>query len=282
MPEEWGPPAKNWLKQRAGLLLNDTALQWVWAEAVRQRPDPKPKMVGGRPISGLIGSSHTRTTRSGFSSQALRLADEPLDSNDPRVVEKNKKLGVAFRDKRQQLLNSLGEVARNAWGENAPEYLHWLRLEFLLDMTPDKRRGLPVSQWLISWAEPQRIETLTEYTRLETLLHRYDDQSTRDEETKVWKHREGALFRDLWNSDLRELWNHRTLRGTLALLGLRTHGRLRYWNPSDFAGVLQRQPASPLSKAEQALLDEWMEGIAMGKYDRNDPDALAIFLSTSR
>lgn len=278
MPEEWGPPAKNWLKQRAGLLLNDAALQRVWAEAVRQRPDPTPKKMVG-PISGLTGSSHSKTTRSGFSSQALRLADIPLDPFDPRNVENNKKIGVAFRDERQKLLRSLERLASNVWGEQDREYLHWLRLEFLLDMTSDKRRGLPVSQWLFSWSEPQRTQTLTEYTRLETLLRRYDDQDARDEETKAWKQRERTLFHSLWESNLRPLWNHRTLTATIALMGMRKRGTLRYWDPWDFAGVLERPPALALSAVEEALRDEWMEGCATGKYD---PNAFAMFLSTQR
>ena len=157
MPEEWGPPAKNWLKQRAGLLLNDSALQWVWAEAVRQRPNPKPKR-GVSPISGLTGSTHTKTTRSGFSAQALRLADMPIDPFDPRVVAERESIGTAFRDERQKLLNSLMGAARRMWGDRTGEYLQWLRLEFLLDMTPNTRRGLPVSEWLISWPNPQRTE----------------------------------------------------------------------------------------------------------------------------
>lgn len=287
MPDEWGPPAKNWLKQRAGLLLNDTALQLVYAEAVRQRPDPKPKTGGGQPPSALTGSSHTRTTRSGFSSQALRLADEPLDSYDPRIVAMNKKIGVAFRDERQLLSVELTHQASRVWEDVAFEYLHWLRLEFLLDMTPDKRRELPISEWIPSWPEPQRTEALTEYTRLEVLLHRYDDPVARNEEKKGWKQRERTLFRALWESDANKQWNHQTLTATLVLMSLRKKGSLTYWNPWDFAGALQyhlvpKLSAAELSAAEQSQLDEWMEGCATGKYDPNDQNALEMFLSTFR
>lgn len=281
MPEEWGPPAKNWLKQRAGLLLNDAAIQLVWAEVVRQRPDPKPKKAG-MPISRSTGSSHTKTTRSGFSAQALRLADVSLDPYDPPNVEKNKRIGMAFRDERQNLLFSLNSLTSNVWGDRAPEYLHWLRLEFLLDMTPDKRRGLPTSEWLPSWPVSLRSEILSEYTRLETLLRRYDDPYTRNEETKAWKQRERWLFQTLWDSDSRTTWNHPTFTATLALMSLQKKGVLKYWCPWEFAGTLQRQASPKLSTAEQAQLDAWMEGCATGKFDPNNPDALAMFLSTAR
>lgn len=281
MPEEWGPPAKNWLKQRAGLLLNDSALQWVWAEAVRQRPAPKSKNVG-RPVFGLIGSSHTKTTRSGFSAQALRLAGESVDPYDPRKVEENERIGVAFRDERQKLLLSFSTIASTIWGDHAQEYLHWLRLEFLLDMTPDKRRGLPVREWLPSWQEPQRSEVLSEYTRLETLLRRYDDPSARNEETKTWKQREKLLFQTLWASDSKAAWNHQTFAATLALMSLRKKGVLKYWCPWEFAGILQRHAAPKLSATEEAQLDAWLEAVRTDAVDPNDPDALAIFLSIYR
>lgn len=278
MPQEWGPPAKNWLKQRAGLILNDSALQWVWAEIVRQKPDPRPPK--SLMPSRLPNVSGQRTgTRSGFTAQAIRLAGEPIpgDSFDYRNVKERPSIGTAFQEQRQSLLNLLTRQAHAVWGELAPEYLHWLRLEFLLDMTPDKRRDLLLAQWIPSWPEPIRHIILEEYQRLEQLLHHRDAQYR---ETKQWKNRERSLFRDLWESEHRPLWNHRTLIGTLTALSLRRRGQLRYWHPWDFATTLHHQKPPPLSSAQEAQLDAWLEGCATGQFDPNDPHALEKFLST--
>ena len=274
MPEAWGTPAKNWLKQRAGLLLNDSALQWVWAEAVRQKGEPKPRRSPQQKNSYAVG--HRATVQFGFSVQALRLANTPLDPYDPRNVANNKTIGNSFRDGRRTLFILLTHEAQHVWQTLAFEYLHWLRLSFLLDMTPDKQRGILREEWIPSWPEPIRSEILTEYTRLERLLGRYDAQG---EETRAWKQRENGVFRSLWNHSNRSLWNAKTLTATLVLMGLRKQGHLRFWNPWEFAGVLQRQEARALSPREEEQLDAWMIGCAAGQFDPNDSTARIRFLS---
>ena len=280
IPDTWGAPAKNWLKQRAGLVLNEAAFQWVWAEVVRRKPEPTSHITPGT-ISTRATSHPTRSQQSGFSAQALRLANIPQGPYDPRNVERNTNIGATFRNQRQHLVNLLMQEATRVWGHSlAPEYLHWLRLEFLLDSTPDKRRGLPMTQWLSTWPDSLRSATLAEYNRLEEYLRRYDDPIVRGEETKAWKRRERSLFRTLWEDDSRSLWNHRTLTGTLALMSLRRHGTLTYWNPWDFATILHHDAAPPLSAAQQAQMDAWFEGCISGRYDPNDPEVLKKFLST--
>jgi hypothetical protein len=217
--------------------------------------------------------------QSGFSVQALRLANIPLDPFDPRNVANNKTIGNSFRDDRQTLYMLLIQKAQNVWKEHPFEYLHWLRLNFLLDMTPDKQRGIPRNEWVPSWPEPIRSEILTEYTRLERLLGRYDAQG---EETRAWKQRENDIFRSLWDHSTQSLWNAKALTATLVLMGLRKQGHLRFWNPWEFAGVLQRQEAPALSPMEEEQLDAWMIGCATGQFDPNDPNALKRFLSSNR